>query len=131
MANVPADLKYTKDHEWVRTTGKNKAQVGITDFAQKQLGDIVFVDIPTVGKELDSDEAFGTVESVKAVSELFMPLTGTITAVNEELDGEPELINTDPYGDGWMVELTLTKPDELKQLLTAAQYEAFIAEGAE
>ncbi|MFJ2866425.1 glycine cleavage system protein GcvH [Kitasatospora sp. NPDC087314] len=131
MANVPADLKYTKDHEWVRTTGKDKAQVGITEFAQTQLGDIVFVDIPTVGKELDSDEAFGTVESVKSVSELFMPLTGTITAVNEELDGEPELINTDPYGDGWMVELTLTKPDELKQLLTAAQYKAFIASESE
>ncbi|MEV7935214.1 glycine cleavage system protein GcvH [Kitasatospora sp. NPDC088264] len=131
MANVPKDLKYTKDHEWVRTTGKDKAQVGITDFAQKQLGDIVFVDIPTGGKQLESDEAFGTVESVKSVSELFMPLTGTVTAVNESLSDEPDLINTDPYGDGWIVELTATRPDELKQLLTAAQYEAFISDRSE
>ncbi|MFJ3214494.1 glycine cleavage system protein GcvH [Kitasatospora sp. NPDC086801] len=127
MANVPADLKYTKDHEWVRTTGKDKAQVGITEFAQKQLGDIVFVELPPVGRRVDSEEPFGTVESVKSVSELFMPLAGTITAVNEGLNDEPELVNTDPYGAGWMIELTLTRPDELKQLLTAAQYEAFIS----
>ncbi|MFD4398955.1 glycine cleavage system protein GcvH [Kitasatospora sp. NPDC059811] len=131
MANVPKDLKYTKDHEWVRTTGKDKARVGITDFAQKQLGDVVFADIPTMGKQLESGEAFGTVESVKAVSEIFMPLTGTVTAVNEGLNDEPELINTDPYGDGWIIELTVAKPDELKQLLTAAQYEAFISSRSE
>ncbi|MEV8326459.1 glycine cleavage system protein GcvH [Kitasatospora sp. NPDC056731] len=131
MANVPKDLKYTKDHEWVRTTGKDKARVGITDYAQKQLGDVVFADIPTMGKQLESDEAFGTVESVKAVSEIFMPLTGTVTAVNEGLGDEPELINTDPYGDGWIIELTVAQPDELKQLLTAAQYEAFISSRSE
>ncbi|MER8100835.1 glycine cleavage system protein GcvH [Kitasatospora sp. NPDC094016] len=131
MTDVPKDLKYTKNHEWVRTTGKDKAQVGITDFAQKQLGDIVFIDIPTVGRKLEAEEAFGTVESVKAVSDIFMPLTGTVTAMNEGLNDEPELANTDPYSDGWIVELTVAKPDELKQLLTAAQYEAYISDRSE
>ncbi|MFJ7274740.1 glycine cleavage system protein GcvH [Kitasatospora sp. NPDC098663] len=131
MTDVPKDLKYTKNHEWVRTTGKDKAQVGITDFAQKQLGDIVFIDIPTVGRKLEAEEAFGTVESVKAVSDIFMPLTGTVTAMNEGLNDEAELANTDPYGDGWIVELTVAKPDELKQLLTAAQYEAYISDRSE
>ncbi|MFF3007730.1 glycine cleavage system protein GcvH [Kitasatospora sp. NPDC057940] len=131
MANIPKDLKYTKDHEWVRTTGKDKARVGITDFAQKQLGDIVFADVPTLGKTIESGDVFGTVESVKSVSDIFMPLTGTVTTVNENLNDEPELINTDPYDDGWIVELTVTKPEELKQLLTAAQYEAFLSDRSE
>ncbi|MER7580107.1 glycine cleavage system protein GcvH [Kitasatospora sp. NPDC097691] len=128
MANVPKSLKYTRDHEWVETMGKDKVRVGITYYAQKQLGDIVFVDVPTEGKTLDAEEVFGTVESVKSVSDLFLPLTGSITTLNEALSDEPELINADPYGDGWIIELTLTKPDELKSLLTADQYEKLIAE---
>ncbi|MGK4580320.1 glycine cleavage system protein GcvH [Kitasatospora sp. HPMI-4] len=129
MGNFPADLKYTKDHEWVRVTGKDKARVGITDYAQKQLGDIVFVELPKAGAKFKASESIGTVESVKSVSEIYSPLTGTITAVNEDLNEEPEQVNEDPYGDGWFVEITLTKADELKGLLDAAQYEEYIAEG--
>ncbi|MBO1414607.1 glycine cleavage system protein GcvH [Streptomyces sp. FH025] len=128
MSTIPENLKYTRDHEWVETTGKDKARVGITDYAQKQLGDIVFVDIPTAGKKLEQNATFGTVESVKSVSDLFLPLTGTVATVNEELDGEPELVNTDAYGDGWIIELTFTKPEELKELLTAAEYKAYLDE---
>src|SRR6201999_4156872 len=100
--NFPAELKYTKDHEWIKIEG-NEAVIGITEFAQRELGDIVYIDVPSVGKEITKEEVFGTVEAVKTVSELFMPVTGTITEVNSLLNNQPELINTDPYGDGWMV----------------------------
>ncbi|MGW3043242.1 glycine cleavage system protein GcvH [Kitasatospora sp. NPDC001159] len=125
MANVPANLKYTKDHEWVLVGGKT-ARVGITDYAQKQLGDIVFVELPKVGAKREAEQPFGSVESVKSVSELYAPVSGTVAQVNEELSSDPELINSDPYGDGWMIELTMTKAGELDGLLTAAQYEAYI-----
>ncbi|SOB88820.1 glycine cleavage system protein GcvH [Streptomyces sp. 1331.2] len=121
MTDIPTNLKYTKNHEWILVTG-NTARVGITDFAQTQLGDVVFVDIPTVGKKLRAEDVFGTVEAVKTVSDLFLPVSGTITKANPELDDEPELINHEPYGDGWMIEITLSNTDELNDLLTAAQY---------
>ncbi|MFH8381010.1 glycine cleavage system protein GcvH [Kitasatospora sp. NPDC018058] len=125
MADVPANLKYTKDHEWVLVEGKT-ARVGITDYAQKQLGDIVFVELPKVGAKREAEQAFGSVESVKSVSELYAPVSGTVAQVNEELISDAELVNTDPYGDGWMIELTITKAGELDGLLTAAEYEAHI-----
>lgn len=126
MAN-PANLQYTKDHEWVRLDGAN-ATVGITDHAQKQLGDVVFVELPKVGDTFEASEPFGSVESVKAVSEIYMPVGGTISAVNESLNDDPELVNTDPYGDGWMITIkTTAKPDGL---LTAAEYEDYIKEEA-
>ncbi|GAA4834851.1 glycine cleavage system protein GcvH [Kitasatospora terrestris] len=123
----PSNLKYSKDHEWVLVTG-NTARVGITEFAQRELGDMVFVDIPTMGKQLAAEEVFGTVEAVKTVSDLFMPVSGKITALNTELDGEPELVNQDPYGDGWMIELTLTDTGELDNLLTAEQYKDLVGQ---
>src|SRR5271154_5990104 len=104
--NFPAELKYTKDHEWIKVEG-NTAYIGITEFAQRELGDIVYIDISALGKEVAKDEVFGTVEAVKTVSDLFMPVTGTITEVNAKLDSEPELVNNDPYGDGWMVKVSL------------------------
>jgi len=123
----PTDLQYTKDHEWVRIAGDN-ATVGITDHAQKQLGDVVFVELPKVGDTFDAADPFGTIESVKAVSEAYMPVGGTITAINEALNDDPELINTDPYGEGWMIEIEMnTKPTGL---LSAAEYESYIAEEA-
>jgi glycine cleavage system H protein len=127
MSNLPSDLRYTKDHEWIRATG-DRWRIGITDFAQKQLGDIVFVDVPTVGKTLDAEESFGTVESVKSVSELYLPVAGKIVALNEALSGEPELINTDPYGDGWIAEIEPSHKS-LDELLDAAAYEKLTAEG--
>ncbi|WP_033818226.1 glycine cleavage system protein GcvH [Kitasatospora sp. MBT63] len=126
MANVPDDLKYSKDHEWVRSLGKGQVQVGITDHAQRQLGDIVYVELPKTGDRLDQYEPFGSVESVKAVSEIFMPLTGRISAVNESLNDEPEQVNTDPFGDGWLVQVELSDPKALDGLLTAAEYRDFI-----
>ncbi|MEV7776341.1 glycine cleavage system protein GcvH [Kitasatospora sp. NPDC086791] len=128
MSAIPTNLTYTRDHEWVETTGKDRARIGITDYAQKQLGDIVFVERPSVGATFEMGKAFGTVESVKSVSELYVPVSGTVTAVNEELDSEAELVNSDPYGDGWIIELTLTRPAELNELLTAAQYKGYLAE---
>src|ERR1700749_2982682 len=104
--SFPGGLKYTKDHEWIRVEG-NDAYIGITEFAQRELGDIVYIDISSLGKEVNKDEVFGTVEAVKTVSDLFMPVTGTLTGINAKLDKEPELVNTDPYGDGWMVKITL------------------------
>ncbi|MFI9360637.1 glycine cleavage system protein GcvH [Kitasatospora sp. NPDC053057] len=127
MSAVPTDLRYTKDHEWVLVQGKT-ARVGITDYAQKQLGDIVFVELPKEKDKFDLGRAFGSVESVKSVSELYVPLSGTVTKVNEDLNDEPEQVNDDPYGGGWMIELTLTDTEELKELLTPAQYEAYIKE---
>lgn len=119
--NIPADLKYTKDHEWVRVEG-NEAVVGITDFAQGELGDIVFIDIGTEGQELESEAIFGTVEAVKTVSDLFMPVSGTVKEVNPGLTDDPASVNTDPYGKGWMVRLTLKDPGQLDKLLSASQY---------
>jgi glycine cleavage system H protein len=125
---VPADLRYTKDHEWVRVDG-DEATVGITAYAADQLGDIVFVELPEVGRALTQFAAFGVVESVKAVSDLFAPLTGDVTAANDQLSGSPELVNAEPYGQGWMVKLRLTAPDELDELLDATAYDALIAAG--
>ncbi len=119
--NIPAELKYTSDHEWIRIEG-DIATIGITDFAQRELGDIVFVDISTVGKELKSGEIFGTVEAVKTVSDLFLPMGGTITEVNPGLESNPEAVNTDPYGAGWMVKMSIKNPDEASSLLDADAY---------
>jgi len=119
--NFPSELRYTKDHEWISLEG-NVATVGITDFAQSELGDIVFVDINTVGKELKAEEIFGTVEAVKTVSDLFLPLAGTILEINPLLDKKPELVNSDPYGDGWMVKLTVSDPADFEGLMDAAAY---------
>lgn len=119
--NIPANLRYTKDHEWVLLEGTT-ATIGITDFAQGELGDIVYVDINTVGKSLAAEEVFGTVEAVKTVSDLFLPLAGKVTTVNPALDGAPELVNSDPYGEGWMVKVTVDNPADIDGLLDAAAY---------
>ncbi|MFP2995780.1 glycine cleavage system protein GcvH [Spongiivirga sp. MCCC 1A20706] len=123
--NIPADLKYTKDHEWVTIDG-DVATVGITDFAQGELGDIVYVEVDTVDETLDKDEVFGTVEAVKTVSDLFLPLTGEIIEFNEALEDEPEKVNTDPYGDGWMIKIKISDPSEVEQLLDAAGYKELV-----
>lgn len=123
--NIPADLKYTKDHEWISIQG-NTATVGITDFAQGELGDIVYIDISTVGKEVNQHDVFGTVEAVKTVSDLFMPVTGRVIEVNNVLDGSPEKVNADPYGDGWLVKIEMKNPSEAQELLGAAQYKELI-----
>jgi glycine cleavage system H protein len=125
---VPTDLRYTKDHEWVRVDGE-EATVGITEYAAGQLGDIVFVELPDTGRSLAQFAAFGVVESVKAVSDLFAPLTGEVTAANEALAGSPELVNSDPYGEGWMVRIRLASPDEVGELLDPTAYDALIAAG--
>ncbi|MBC6611934.1 glycine cleavage system protein GcvH [Hymenobacter sp. BT507] len=119
--NLPAELKYTKEHEWVRVEG-DVAYVGITDHAQKELGDIVYVDIDTLDKDVAQNDVFGTVEAVKTVSDLFSPLTGTVLEINPALDGSPELVNSDPYGDGWMIKMSVGNPAELDELLTAESY---------
>ncbi|WP_372474563.1 glycine cleavage system protein GcvH [Capnocytophaga sp. ARDL2] len=123
--NIPANLKYTKDHEWVSVDG-DVATVGITDFAQKELGDIVYVEVETVDQTLAQDEVFGTVEAVKTVSDLFLPLSGEIIEFNEELESEPELVNTAPYGAGWMVKVKVSNPSEFDNLLSAEDYKALI-----
>ncbi|PJE46362.1 MAG: glycine cleavage system protein H [Sediminibacterium sp.] len=123
--NFPAELRYTKDHEWISIEG-NVATIGITDFAQHELGDIVYVDINTVGKELAAEEVFGTVEAVKTVSDLFLPLAGLVTEVNALLEKQPELVNTDPYGDGWMIKMTVTDPSSFEGLMTKDAYEALV-----
>lgn len=121
--NIPQELKYSKDHEWIRVEGET-AYVGITDYAQDQLGDIVYVDISLgEGDEIGVGEAFGSVEAVKTVSDLFMPVSGKLVEINEALNGEPEKINTDPYGDGWIIKIELTNPSELDALLDAAAYQ--------
>ncbi|MFI1380078.1 glycine cleavage system protein GcvH [Embleya sp. NPDC020886] len=122
----PEDLKYTKDHEWVRSLGVERVAIGITDFAQKQLGDVVFVELPPVGDRREAGEPFGSVESVKAVTEVYMPLTGTVAAVNAELDESPENVNVDPYDEGWMIEITLDKGADMSNLLTSAEYDDYI-----
>lgn len=123
--NFPSELKYTKDHEWVRLEG-NEAVIGITDFAQRELGDIVYIDINTVGDEVEQDEVFGSVEAVKTVSDLFMPVTGTINEVNAALNDNPELVNSDPYGEGWMVKVTLADAASVDGLLDAAAYQTLV-----
>lgn len=123
--NYPAHLRYTKDHEWILLEG-NTATVGITDFAQRELGDIVYIDINSKGKPLQSEEIFGTVEAVKTVSDLFLPVAGTIIEVNPALEANPELVNSDPYGQGWMIKLTVNQPEDVAQLMDAAAYTALV-----
>ncbi len=123
--NFPENLKYTKDHEWVSVEG-NVATIGITDFAQKELGDIVYVDIPSKGKTVAKDEVFGTVEAVKTVSDLFMPLSGEVIELNADLDAAPENVNNDAYGTGWMIKATITNPAEIDELLDATAYKQLI-----
>jgi glycine cleavage system H protein len=125
---VPTDLRYTKDHEWVRVDG-DEATVGITEYASGQLGDIVFVELPDAGRTLEQFATFGVVESVKAVSDLFAPVSGEVVATNEALTGSPELVNADPHGGGWMIRVKLAKPEEVDELLDAAAYDALIAAG--
>lgn len=123
--NFPAELKYTKDHEWVRLEG-NVAYIGITDFAQRELGDIVYVDINTIGKDVAQEEVFGTVEAVKTVSDLYMPIAGEVVEMNSKLDANPELVNSDPYGDGWMVKVNVSNAADFESLLSAADYQALV-----
>ena len=124
MANVPEDLHYSKDHEWVRVEGE-EAIIGITDYAQNSLGDVVYVELPKAGDKFAPSEPFGSVESVKAVSEVFTPIAGSITSINESLADEPEKVNSDPYGQGWMIRLKMDNPGEVDSLLSAAEYEDF------
>ncbi|SDW26943.1 glycine cleavage system H protein [Lutibacter oricola] len=123
--NIPSELKYTKDHEWIKIEGEI-ATVGITDFAQKELGDIVYVDVDTVDETVEKDEVFGSVEAVKTVSDLFMPLSGEVTELNEVLEDEPEKVNTDPYGDGWMIKISISNVSEIEGLLSAEAYQELI-----
>ncbi|KHE70964.1 MULTISPECIES: glycine cleavage system protein GcvH [Capnocytophaga] len=123
--NFPSDLKYTKDHAWVRREG-NTATVGITDFAQRELSDIVYVEVETVGDTLPQDTIFGTVEAIKTVSDLFMPVSGEVIAFNEPLIRKPEVVNTDPYGEGWMIQIAMSAPEEWDTLLTAEEYRQLI-----
>jgi glycine cleavage system H protein len=123
--NIPATLKYTKDHEWIRVEGTN-AYIGITEYAQRELGDIVFIEIETQGENLAREEVFGTVEAVKTVSDIFMPVSGEILEINEKLEANPELVNKDPYGEGWMIKISLKDPAELDSLLTPGQYTELI-----
>lgn len=124
--NFPTGLRYTKDHEWISLDG-NTATIGITDFAQRELGDIVFVDVDTVGKALAAGAVFGTVEAVKTVSDLYLPVSGTITEFNNDLNGAPESVNNDPYGSGWMIRMTVDNPADLDALMDAAAYQAMTA----
>jgi glycine cleavage system H protein len=127
VMNVPADLLYTRQHEWIQVEGE-KATIGITDYAQQELGDVVYVELPEVGQRFESEESFGSVESVKAVSEIYMPLAGKVVEVNQALADSPEIVNSDPYGDGWMIRVTLDDPSAVDQLLTADEYRRFLAE---
>ena len=124
--NTPSELKYTKDHEWVKIEG-NVATVGITDFAQGELGDIVFIEVETVGQDLEADAIFGTVEAVKTVSDLFLPVSGTITEVNSLLESEPEKVNSDPFGEGWMVKMTVKNIEDVSNLMNAEAYKNLVS----
>lgn len=124
MANVPDNLHYSKDHEWVRVEG-DTAVIGITDHAQEQLGDVVYVELPKVGEAFAANDSFGSVESVKAVSEIFTPVAGQVSETNDSLNDEPEKVNKDPYGEGWMIKLTMKNASEVDSMLTAAEYEDF------
>ena len=126
---VPDDLRYTRDHEWLRIDG-DEAQVGITEYAATELGDVVFVELPQVGTELEQGDEMGSIESVKAVSELFAPVSGEVVEVNDALAEKPELVNTDPYGDGWMIRVKLTTPEEVDELMDAEEYEEYIEKEA-
>ncbi len=123
--NIPEELKFTNDHEWIKIDG-DEATVGITDFAQKELGDIVFVEVETEGEELEKEETFGTIEAVKTVSDMFMPVGGKVIEFNEELEAAPELINQDPYGKGWIIKIKISNPDEINDLLDAIQYKEIV-----
>jgi glycine cleavage system H protein len=123
--NFPQDLKYTKDHEWVKIDG-DVATVGITDFAQRELGDIVYVDVNTIGETVDKEAVFGTVEAVKTVSDLFMPLSGEVLEMNKDIDSAPESVNSDPYGKGWMIKIKMSKPEEAGELLSVDDYKKLI-----
>ena len=124
--NFPAHLHYTKDHEWIKLDG-NIATIGITDFAQKELGDIVFVEVETVGKALGAGDVFGTVEAVKTVSDLFLPVSGTISELNPALNNSPELVNNDPYGEGWMIKMKVDNPADVENLMTAEAYDSIVS----
>jgi glycine cleavage system H protein len=124
--SFPANLRYTKEHEWVRQESGNIFTVGITDYAQRELGDIVYVEVETIGKSMEAGEIFGTVEAVKTVSDLFLPVAGTIAELNPELATAPDLVNTDPYGKGWMIRLTVNDPAQVAKLLDAAAYESLV-----
>ena len=124
--NIPQDIKYTKEHEWIKMIDEEHAYIGITDFAQSELGDIVFVDITTEGQTLEADTVFGTVEAVKTVSDLYLPVAATIQEVNPSLNKQPELVNSDPYGEGWMVRVKLSNPGDIDNLLNAAAYETLV-----
>jgi glycine cleavage system H protein len=123
--NFPATLRYTKDHEWIKLDG-NVATIGITDYAQRELGDIVYVEVETIGKSLKAGDVFGTVEAVKTVSDLFLPVDGTILELNPALANSPESVNSDPYGEGWMVKMTVNNPSDVQELMDAAAYEAVV-----
>ncbi|MBQ8704855.1 MAG: glycine cleavage system protein GcvH [Paludibacteraceae bacterium] len=123
--NFPENIRYTSEHEWIRVEG-NEAYVGITDYAQSELGEIVFVDVPTVGETVGQGEVFGSIEAVKTVSDLNMPATGEVLAINENLDAQPELVNNDPYGEGWIIRIAVNNPAELDKLMDAAAYQALI-----
>jgi len=123
--NFPEELKYTKDHEWIKLEG-TQATIGITDYAQSELGEIVFVDVDTVDEELPKEEVFGSIEAVKTVSDLFIPVAGKVLEVNEELDEHPELVNSDPYGKGWIIQIEVKDPAEIESLLSAAEYKKTI-----
>lgn len=123
--NIPADLKYTKDHEWCKIDG-NVVTIGVTDFAQSELGDIVFVEVETEGETLDKEEVFGTIEAVKTVSDLFMPIAGEVIEFNEEIEASPELVNDDPYGNGWMIKVKVSNPSDLDELLDADAYKEIV-----
>ncbi|MCK4677742.1 MAG: glycine cleavage system protein GcvH [Bacteroidales bacterium] len=125
--NIPNNLKYSNDHEWVRIEG-DQAVIGVTDFAQKELGDIVFIEVETVGEALGRQDTFGTIEAVKTVSDLFMPVAGDVIEFNEGLEDKPELINQDPYGEGWIIKVRINSPDELDDLLNAVQYQEIVNE---
>ena len=125
MSNIPENLKYSKEHEWIKVEGETGI-IGITDYAQSQLGDIVFVEVETLDQHVDKNDVIGTIEAVKTVAEIYSPVSGTVTEVNPKLDSEPELINQDPYGEGWIVKITIDNPDELNDLMSAEEYKNFI-----
>ena len=125
MSNIPENLKYSKDHEWIKVEG-DTGIIGITDYAQSQLGDIVFVEVETLDQHVDKNDVIGTIEAVKTVAEIYSPVSGTVTEVNPKLDSEPELINQDPYGEGWIVKINISNPEELNDLMSAEEYKNFI-----
>jgi glycine cleavage system H protein len=122
---IPENLKYTKDHEWIRVEG-NQGYIGITEYAQEELGDIIFIEIETLNETIEKEEVFGTIEAVKTVSDMFMPVTGKVINLNPKLEDHPELVNQDPYGEGWMIQISIDNPAELDQLMTAEQYKKLI-----